>query len=81
MMKVNDCGDPFFLFLKLSLLELLMSILSPISHSYFLILLPCHPSILSFVDLDTLFGPFAPLIPACQSDESLRGGRALTDHL
>ena len=48
--------------LKLSLLELFLSILSPMSHSFFLILLSCYLFVLSFVDLGTLFGPSSPLI-------------------
>ena len=60
------CGDLFFLleaFLAwlTSHLELFMSILSHMLYS-FLILLSWHPFVLSFVDLGTLFGPFAPLI-------------------
>ena len=47
--------------LMLSLLELFMSILSPMLHS-FLILLSCHPFIFLFVNLGILFGPSAPLI-------------------
>ena len=61
------CGDLFFLleaFLAwlTSHLELFMSILSHVLYSFFLIFLSCHPFVLSFVDLDTLFGPSAPLI-------------------
>ena len=52
----------FLPILKLSLLELFMSILSPISHSFFLILLWCHLFLLSFVNLGILFGPSAPFI-------------------
>ena len=48
--------------LKLSLLELFMSILSPMSHSFFLILLSSYLFVLSFVDLGTLFGPSTPFI-------------------
>ena len=48
--------------LKLSLLVLFMSIFSPMSHSFFLILLSCNLFVLSFVDLAILFGPSALLI-------------------
>ena len=61
------CGDLFFLLETFpawltSHLKLFMRILSHMLYACFLILLSCHPFVLSFVDLSTLFGPSAPLI-------------------
>ena len=52
--------ETFLVWLTLHL-ELFMSILSHMLYS-FLILLSCHPFVLSFADLSTLFGLSAPLI-------------------